>query len=230
MKHWSGMLIQSDGSKPFVVSLMKTLADEFPYIIFKMGGFVDRDIRGKPGVKSMHASGRAIDIYLDVRNPPEKTLGKLLYAMFKDPGQSPSTGHVIYDGTIWSADGGGIEKTTSAAGVRDLHDDHVHVDFVEAGITGTADSLLSPLRFVGRQMQMQRYKEWMEGYHGPAFNPTSNNKHLSDIERQAIYDLNKKTVSMSLAPAYLKARDQAVKWLAAGKIPDPGGVLEEEDS
>ena len=40
MRHWSGMLIQSGGSKPFVVSLMEILADEFPYIIFKMGGFV----------------------------------------------------------------------------------------------------------------------------------------------------------------------------------------------
>jgi hypothetical protein len=34
------MLIQSGGSKPFVVPLMEILADEFPYIIFKMGGFV----------------------------------------------------------------------------------------------------------------------------------------------------------------------------------------------
>ena len=102
MRHWSGMLIQSGGSKPFVVSLMEILADAFPYIIFKMGGFDDRDIRGKPGVNSIHAKGRAIDIYLSVRQPQEKALGKLLYGMFKDNAASANTGHVIYDGLVWS--------------------------------------------------------------------------------------------------------------------------------
>lgn len=228
MRHWSGMLIQSDGSKPFVVSLMKTLADEFPYIIFKMGGYVDRDIRGKPGVKSLHASGRAIDIYLDVRKSPERTLGKLLYAMFKDTSLSPTTGHVIYDGMIWSADGGGMEKTTVAAGVRDLHDDHVHVDFVETGIGGTAGGLVPSLRYVGRQMQMQRFKEYLEGYYGPAFNPTSNNTHLSDIQRTAIHDLNKNITSMDLRSEYQKAWNQAREWRAAKKIPDPTGALDED--
>jgi hypothetical protein len=124
MRHWSGMLIQSGGSKPFVVSLMEILADEFPYIIFKMGGFVDRDIRGKPGVKSMHASGRAIDIYLIVRERQQKALGKLLYGMFKDNAAVANTGHVIYDGLAWSP-GNAADRSTHDAGIRDLHDDQV---------------------------------------------------------------------------------------------------------
>ena len=219
MRHWSGMLIQSGGSKPFVVSLMGILADEFPFIIFKMGGFVDRDIRGRPGVKSMHASGRATDIYLSVNQPQEKALGKLLYEMFKNNAASANTGHVIYDGLVWSP-GHNADRSTHDAGVRDIHDDHVHVDFDTTGIEGTAHRLAGPIHFLRPRMQT-RYKEWLEGYYGPAFNPTSNNTRLSTTERLAIYNLNKGVTSMSLAPGYLKATEQAVKWRAAGKLPDP---------
>jgi len=214
------MLIQSGGSKPFVVSLMEILANEFPYIIFKMGGFVDRDIRGKPGVKSLHASGRAIDIYLDVKEPQEKELGKLLYTMFKDSAASANTAHVIFDGLVWSP--ANADRSTHDAGVRDLHDEHVHVDFETTNINGNAQHLLPAISQVRRHMEA-RYKEWMEGYYGPAFNPTSNNTHLSALERQAIYNVNKGVTSMSLAPAYMKAVKQALKWRAAGKLPDPAG-------
>ena len=219
MRHWSGMLIQSGGSKPFVVSLMEILADEFPFIIFKMGGFVDRDIRGKPGVKSMHASGRAIDIYLSVREPQEKALGKLLYGMFKDNAASANTGHVIFDGLAWSPDNA-ADRSTRDAGIRDLHDDHVHVDFDTTGIEGTAHHLVAPIRFL-RQRMPARYKEWVEGYYGPAFNPTSNNTRLSATERLAIYNVNKGVTSMSLASDYLRAVERAIKWRAAGKLPGP---------
>ena len=219
MGHWSGMLIQSGGSKPFVVSLMGILADEFPYIIFKMGGFVDRDIRGKPGVKSMHASGRAIDICLSVREPQEKALGKLLYGMFKDNAALADTGHVIYDGLAWSPNNA-ADRSTHDAGIRDLHDDHVHVDFNTTRIEGTAHNLVNPIRFC-RQRMLALYKEWVEGYYGPAFNPTSNNTHLSATERLAIYNMNKGVTSMSLAPDYLRAVEQAIKWRAAGKLPGP---------
>jgi hypothetical protein len=65
------------------------------------------------------------------------------------------------------------------------------------------------------------YKEWLEGYYGPAFNPLSNNTHLTDDERLAIYNMNKGTTSMSLDPAYLKAMTRVLKWRAAGKLPDP---------
>ena len=211
------MLIQDGGSKPFVVSLMSLLADQFPYIIFKMGGFVDRDIRGKPGVKSLHASGRAIDIYLSVWSAQEKLLGKQLFAMFKDNAALANTGHVIYDGLVWAA-GSMTDETTQKAGVRDIHDDHVHVDFTTTGIMGSATGLLPAVQRA-RSLVELRYGEWLKGYYGPAFNPMSNNTRLSSPQRQAIYHLNKGTMSMSLDPSYLRAVDQAAKWRAAGKLP-----------
>ena len=69
------------------------------------------------------------------------------------------------------------------------------------------------------------YKEWVEGYYGPAFNPTSNNTHLSATERLAIYNVNKGVTSMSLAPEYLRAVEQAIKWRAAGKLPGPADAI-----
>lgn len=44
--------------------------DSIGYEIKSLGGFVDRDVRGKPGVKSVHAHGAAIDI-----NPSENPMG-----------------------------------------------------------------------------------------------------------------------------------------------------------
>ena len=47
--------------------------DGVGYKIYSLGGYVDRDVRGKPGVKSIHAHGAAIDI-----NPAENPLGPKL--------------------------------------------------------------------------------------------------------------------------------------------------------
>jgi hypothetical protein len=47
--------------------------DGVGYKIYSLGGYVDRDVRGKPGVKSIHAHGAAIDI-----NPAENPLGSKL--------------------------------------------------------------------------------------------------------------------------------------------------------
>ena len=47
--------------------------DGVGYKIYSLGGYVDRDVRGKPGVKSIHAHGAAIDI-----NPTENPLGSKL--------------------------------------------------------------------------------------------------------------------------------------------------------
>jgi hypothetical protein len=47
--------------------------DKSGYDINSLGGFVDRDVRGKPGVKSVHAHGGAIDI-----NPATNPLGTTL--------------------------------------------------------------------------------------------------------------------------------------------------------
>ena len=47
--------------------------DKTGYEINSLGGFVDRDVRGKPGTKSIHAHGAAIDI-----NPSTNPLGTTL--------------------------------------------------------------------------------------------------------------------------------------------------------
>jgi hypothetical protein len=47
--------------------------DKQGYEINSLGGFVDRDVRGKPGTKSIHAHGAAIDI-----NPSTNPLGTTL--------------------------------------------------------------------------------------------------------------------------------------------------------
>lgn len=47
--------------------------DGVGYKIYSLGGYVDRDVRGMPGVKSIHAHGAAIDI-----NPTENPLSSTL--------------------------------------------------------------------------------------------------------------------------------------------------------
>jgi len=47
--------------------------DSVGYEIKSLGGYVDRDVRGKPGVKSVHGHGGAIDI-----NPAENPMGSQL--------------------------------------------------------------------------------------------------------------------------------------------------------
>jgi hypothetical protein len=47
--------------------------DGVGYKIYSLGGYVDRDVRGQPGVKSVHAHGGAIDI-----NPAENPFGSQL--------------------------------------------------------------------------------------------------------------------------------------------------------
>ena len=57
--------------------------DNIGYNIYSLGGYVDRDVRGQPGKKSVHAHGGAIDI-----NPAENPFGsKLITDMPPEIGQ-----------------------------------------------------------------------------------------------------------------------------------------------
>lgn len=51
--------------------------DGVGYEITSLGGYVNRDVRGKPGVKSVHAMGGAIDI-----NPSQNPMGSMLVTDF----------------------------------------------------------------------------------------------------------------------------------------------------
>lgn len=55
---------------PAFQKLVNWLEEKAGYKIYSFGGFADRDVRGKPGVKSVHAMGGAIDI-----NPDKNPLG-----------------------------------------------------------------------------------------------------------------------------------------------------------
>ena len=46
MPYINGMLVQSDGSRPHVVYIMRVLAETFPNVIWKIGGRVNRRTAG----------------------------------------------------------------------------------------------------------------------------------------------------------------------------------------
>lgn len=55
---------------PAFQKLVNWLEEKAGYKIYSFGGYADRDVRGKPGLKSVHAMGGAIDI-----NPDKNPLG-----------------------------------------------------------------------------------------------------------------------------------------------------------
>jgi len=85
---------------------------------FKVEQFNDRDVRGKPGVKSMHTGGRAMDWY----GTPEKMSAKVEWLL-----RQPETGYVIYNKQQWrrTRDGGWVKSKYN--GVHG-HEDHIHVE------------------------------------------------------------------------------------------------------
>jgi hypothetical protein len=85
---------------------------------FKVEQWNDRDVRGKPGVKSMHAGGRAMDWY----GTPEKMSAKVEWLL-----RQPETGYVIYNKQQWrrTRDGGWVKSKYN--GVHG-HEDHIHVE------------------------------------------------------------------------------------------------------
>ena len=220
MKHWSGMLIQSDGSKPYVRSAMGILADNFPCTIQRMGGFVDRDVRGHPGVKSMHSFGRAIDVYLDVQYPDEKCLAEALFDMFKANAQLLKTHLVIFNSVVWSR-GSVANATTAAAQVRDPHTDHLHVDFTEQGMNEDAGALRGCILAAQMRMAGAGFSDRVRGFYGPAFNPLHPLTRLSNLERQAIHDLYMSVPPTMHLPdaAEKRAQELAAKLMSAHLLP-----------
>src|SRR5262245_3668729 len=119
----NGMLVQSDGSRPHVVYIMKVLAETFPNVIWKIGGKVPRTTAG--GGFSAHSVGRACDIYLDANERLDKKLGDLLFNLFITEAVPLKVDHTIWD-TRWSDDGAAPTTYTGSGGP---HKNHVHVAF-----------------------------------------------------------------------------------------------------
>jgi hypothetical protein len=202
MKHESGMLIASWGSKPYVQAIMKDLADAFPFIIFKMGGYNVRTVRGK-SIPSLHSYGRAIDIYLDTQYPQERTLGELLYTMFKVNAASLKTNHVIFNWKEWYV-GDTADKAITSEDSRGPHTNHVHVDFIDEGMNGTPAGLVGLLQQVSTQLASAGYKDWIDGKYGTAFHPLNNNSRLTTAQRKTLYNLNTNRTTMDISPANMK--------------------------
>jgi hypothetical protein len=120
-----GMIVQTDNSRPHVVSVMKTLAKQFPYIIWKIGGYNDRQTAD--GGESFHALGRACDVYLEAGCAVDLQLGNLLFQMFHQNAADLKIDHVIWNSHIWSTDKGGPRLFTKGNG--GAHTNHIHVAF-----------------------------------------------------------------------------------------------------
>jgi RHS repeat-associated protein len=99
-----------------------------------VGGYCDRNIRNT-NRKSPHASGRAVDIYLDSKDPNQKAMGDAIAeTLAADPTSKAQA--VIYNGKIWS-------KAKADQGWRDYagtpHEDHVHVQWSASDANSTTD-------------------------------------------------------------------------------------------
>ena len=116
MGHINGMIVQSEGSRPHVIFIMKALANTFPNIIWKIGGKVARTTWG--GGFSAHSVGRACDIYLDANDPLDRRLGDLLFETFITHGYNFKVDHTIWNGRTWSQSEGGPSGYTGSGGAH----------------------------------------------------------------------------------------------------------------
>lgn len=194
------MVVQSGGSKPHVKYMMVALAMNFPTIIWKLGGKVDRLTRG--GHVSAHASGRAIDIYLEASNQPDKQLGDLLFKMYVDNAADLKVEHVIWNSQEWSPGGGGTYGTIPADDPRGPHTDHVHVAFEDVGLDKVpSGKLAKPFDRIKTALKRLGYQDWLDGKYGKAFDPKNPFRRLSQRQRYERYYRDAGIVPMALPPS-----------------------------
>jgi hypothetical protein len=115
----------------------------------RIGIYNVRNIAGstKP---SLHAEGRAVDIYLSAFVAREKALADQLFAAFIDCAASMGLEEVIWNRQIWSRTRRVVHPYT---GVKP-HIDHVHVGFTRPGSQQTSlGSLPSRLAQIRTELQ-----------------------------------------------------------------------------
>jgi hypothetical protein len=92
-----------------------------------VGGYKNRTTEfGNP---SLHASGRAADIYVKTANPLLKAIGDQLFKGFTTQGPLIGLEEVIWNRQIWSRSHPTIQQYQGSK----THEDHVHVGFTRAG-------------------------------------------------------------------------------------------------
>ena len=92
-----------------------------------VGGYKARSTEfGNP---SLHASGRAADIYVKIQSPLLKAIGDSLFEGFVTNAQQLGFEEIIWNRQIWSR----AHPTVRPYHGTKPHDDHVHVGFTAAG-------------------------------------------------------------------------------------------------
>lgn len=183
MGYINGMIVQSSGSKPHVVFIMETLAKQFPYTIWKIGGYKNRTTAG--GGFSFHSVGRACDIYLDAFDPVDKILGDLLFEMFHCNADMLLVDHVIWNSQIWSAEKGGPRVYQGSGGP---HTNHIHVGFKKNPSKSIPVFFVILCKIVHHKFinSSGDAEDRARGLYGQAFNPKRPNKRLTKKQRKKI--------------------------------------------
>jgi hypothetical protein len=122
-----GTMPNWNGPQPGPVVLRQMIQANLPQVI-RIGIYNVRNVAGS-SKQSLHAEGRAVDIYLNAFVAPERMLGDQLFAAFIECSASMGLEEVIWNRQIWSLTHRWVRPYT---GVKP-HIDHVHVGFTRTG-------------------------------------------------------------------------------------------------
>ncbi|MBM4291133.1 MAG: hypothetical protein FJ138_06550, partial [Deltaproteobacteria bacterium] len=105
--------------------------------VTSIGGYSCRPINGNPNVTSIHAVGRALDIFIPLHgDAADNDLGDPVANYLVEHAQEIGVQRVIWDRTIWN--GGASPETHEYTGAHPHHD-HIHVE-----ISVAASNLMTP--------------------------------------------------------------------------------------
>ncbi len=106
-----------------------------------VGGQVSRTTEG--GGPSLHAEGRAADIYVKVQNAYLKAIGDALFTGFVANAAQLHLEEVIWNGQMWTAS---VPRLHAIPAGKNQHTDHVHVGFTRPGSQHHSPLLVTVLR------------------------------------------------------------------------------------
>ena len=105
-----------------------------------VGGYVQRPTES--GAESLHASGRAADIYVKTQNALLKAIGDSIFSGFIANAAQLGLDHIIWNRQIWST----THPTVQPYHGTKKHEDHVHVGFTVAGSQHRPTALVNVLQ------------------------------------------------------------------------------------
>lgn len=120
------------GPQPGLIALRHLIYANLA-MIHRMGIYEDRFIAGT-AIKSHHAEGRALDIYLSVSVDEQKDLGDQLTSAFMDCARAVGIDEVIWNRQVWTAKHPSLQPYHG----KKPHTDHVHVGFTRQGSQRTS--------------------------------------------------------------------------------------------